>query len=94
MRLKSTPFSTRNTNEVSDSPGGGFDQRSILSHSDLLYQTYTDGVGHCNFTGEQLVTAITALVAWVATKTRPTVVSFPDVLGFQNSFVPPPLNQP
>lgn len=79
---------------IRNSPGGVFNQRSLLSYSELLYQTYTNGNGHCNFTGEQLVTAITTLDNWVATKIRPTSANFPTALGFDNSFSPPPMNQP
>lgn len=77
-----------------NSPGGIYDPRSFLRRTDLLYQTYTEGNGHCNFTGEQLVTAITGLDRWIATRTRPTAANFPTALGFDNTFVPPPLNQP
>lgn len=81
-------------NRVRNAPGGGANPREFLSYSDLLYQTYTDANGHCNFTGEQLITAITTLDAWVTTRTRPTSANFPAVLGFDNNFTPPPLNQP
>ena len=81
-------------NRVRNSPSRGANPRDFLTHSALLYQTYTDASGHCNFTGEQLVTAITTLDNWVATKTRPTTANFPEALGFDNSFVAPPLNQP
>ena len=61
----------------------------------LLFQTYTNGNGHCNFTGEQLVAAVTAIDSWTATGVRPTAANFPTSLGFFGSdFVPPPLNQP
>lgn len=62
--------------------------------SERLYQVYTNGIGHCNFTGPQLLTALAALETWVATGTPPTAADFPAALGFDNSFVPPPLNQP
>jgi hypothetical protein len=61
---------------------------------DLLYQTYTNGSGHCAFSGEQLIAALTALDNWVATGNRPTAVNFPEALGFDNAFAPPPMNQP
>ena len=60
-----------------------------------LYQTYTNGNGHCNFTGEQLVASVTAINNWVRTRTKPTAANFPTALGFlPDSFVPPPMNQP
>lgn len=63
--------------------------------SSKLYQTYTNGNGHCNFTGEQLVTSVNAINTWVRTRNRPTAASFPTALGFlPETFVPPPMNQP
>jgi len=60
----------------------------------LLFQTYTNGNGHCAFTGPQLVTAVNAINAWVETGTAPTDAMFPAALGFLPGFVPPPMNQP
>ena len=57
---------------------------------DLLFQTYTTGVGHCNLTGPQILTAIGAIDSWVRTGMRPTNASFPAALGFNQAFVPPP----
>jgi len=57
---------------------------------DLLFQTYTTGVGHCNLTGPQILTSIGAIDAWVRTGVRPTAVQFPVPLGFNPTFVPPP----
>jgi hypothetical protein len=59
-----------------------------------LYQVYTNGNGHCAFTGPQLLTAVTSLDAWVRTHTKPTAANFPAALGFDNAFEPPPMNQP
>lgn len=60
-----------------------------------LYQAYTNGNGHCNFTGEQLVASVNSIDNWVRTRTRPTAANFPAALGFlPDSFVPPPMNQP
>jgi hypothetical protein len=61
---------------------------------DLLFQTYTTGVGHCNFTGPQVLTAIGAIDLWVRTGVRPTAASFPAALGFNSAFVPPQFPQP
>lgn len=83
------PFARRR-----NSPSGGANPRDLSGYSNLLYQTYTNANGHCNFTGEQLITAITTLDRWVATKTRPTAANFPSALGFDNNFMPPPLTQP
>jgi dienelactone hydrolase len=54
-----------------------------------LAQAYTSGNGHCNFTGPQLLTALGALDAWVATGAKPTAASFPAALGFLPGFTPP-----
>ncbi|CAN5326899.1 hypothetical protein BH20ACI1_BH20ACI1_10230 [soil metagenome] len=63
--------------------------------TNFLYQTYTNGNGHCNFTGEQLIASVTAINNWVRMQTKPTAANFPTALGFlPDSFVPPPLNQP
>ena len=61
-----------------------------VNRQDLLFQTFTTGVGHCNLTGPQVLTAIGAIDVWVRTGVRPTAASFPAALGFNNAFVPPP----
>jgi glutathionyl-hydroquinone reductase len=60
----------------------------------LLFQTYTNGNGHCAFSGPQLITAVNAINTWVKDGTKPTVATFPAALGFVPGFVPPPMNQP
>ena len=62
--------------------------------SGLLFQTYTNGNGHCAFSGAQLITAVNAINNWVTTGTSPTHADFPVALGFNPTFVPPPMNQP
>jgi len=62
--------------------------------SDSLYQAFTTGQGHCNFTGAQLLTAVAALDSWVSTGVRPTVASFPAALGFIPGYTPAPWPQP
>jgi len=64
------------------------------NHDIRLFQTYTDGNGHCNFTGPQLITAVNAINTWVITGIRPTQANFPAAAGFLQNFTPPPLNQP
>lgn len=61
---------------------------------DRLYQTYTNGNGHCNFTGAQLITAVNSINNWVTTGTRPTQANFPAALNFLQNYTPPPMNQP
>jgi hypothetical protein len=77
-----------------NSPGGILLPNPTFRRTNLLYQTYTQANGHCNFTGEQLITAITTLDNWVATRNRPTPANFPSALGFDNGFIPSPTNQP
>lgn len=62
---------------------------AAAGRSGLLAQTFTTGIGHCNFTGEQLVTSLLALDRWVATGTRPTAATFPAALGFIPGFTAP-----
>jgi hypothetical protein len=57
----------------------------------LVANAWTSGVGHCNFTIDQLVTAVTALDNWARTADRPT--SFPTAQGFVD-FTPPPWPYP
>jgi hypothetical protein len=59
-----------------------------------LYQTYTNGNGHCNFTRNQVLTAVNAVNDWVITGIRPNATTFPASLDFVPAFVPPPMNQP
>jgi hypothetical protein len=59
--------------------------------SDLVANAWTNGVGHCNFTAQQLVTAVQALEHWVQTGERPG--PFPPSQGFV-TFTPPPWPQP
>ena len=67
---------------------------AAANREELLFQTYTSGIGHCNFTGPQVLTAVGAIDSWVRTGVRPTVASFPAALGFVPGFAPPPLLQP
>lgn len=61
---------------------------------DRLFQAFTNGNGHCNFTGPQLITAVNSINRWVATGVKPTAGDFPAAIGFLPGFVPPPMNQP
>jgi hypothetical protein len=61
---------------------------------DHLFQAYTTGIGHCNFTGPQLLTAVGAIDLWVRTGIPPTAATFPAALGFAPGFVPPPMLEP
>ncbi len=55
----------------------------------LLRQVYTDAVGHCAFTPEQLVTVVRAMEFWLETGASPGPEFFPEDLGFVPDFVPP-----
>ena len=63
---------------------------AAAGRDELLFQTFTTGVGHCNFTGPQILTAIGAIDTWVRTGVRPVPAQFPGALGFNPAFVPPP----
>ena len=67
---------------------------AAANREELLFQTYTSGIGHCAFTGPQVLTAVGAIDSWVRTGVRPTAASFPAALGFVPGFAPPPLLQP
>jgi hypothetical protein len=67
---------------------------AAAGRSGLLAQTFTSGNGHCAFSGEQLLTSLGALDAWVATGTKPTAASFPAALGFLPGFAAPAWPQP
>lgn len=55
-----------------------------------LVQAYTNGVGHCVYTGTQLHSALDAMSYWLNTGKKPGAVFFPEAQGFDNNFVPPP----
>jgi hypothetical protein len=61
---------------------------------DNLLQTYTNGVGHCNFTAPQILTLVNAMQSWLTTGSRPSTAAFPTAVGFVPNFVPPPFPQP
>jgi hypothetical protein len=64
---------------------------AAAGRSDLVANAWTSGVGHCNFTPQQLVTAVRALEGWVHTGQRPGPL--PAAEGFVD-FTPPPWPQP
>ena len=65
---------------------------NAAGRSSLLYQAYTSGVGHCSFTGPQLLSAVAAIDSWVQSGVPPTAASFPAALGYVPGFVPPHMN--
>lgn len=60
----------------------------------LVVQAYTNSAGHCNFTGEQLMTSIEVLEGWLETGITPDDDQFPEALGFVHDFEPGPWPQP
>jgi pimeloyl-ACP methyl ester carboxylesterase len=66
---------------------------AAAGRSDLLAQAYVSRAGHCNFTPEQTVIAITTLEAWAKGGPKPT--AFPTAFGFMPpSYAPPAWPQP
>jgi len=71
--------------------------RDIIASNSRLYllsQTYTNGIGHCSFTPDQLLKAIQAMEQWITTGERPGSSAFPEALGFVPGFEPPRWPQP
>ena len=56
----------------------------------MLVQAYVKGVGHCAFTSAQLLMGLEALESWLASGVAPGAMHFPERLGFDSTFVPPP----
>lgn len=67
---------------------------TAAGRENLLFQTYTSGIGHCNFTNDQLLMALVAIDRWVRTGTRPVSSDFPTSRGFAPDFTPPPFPRP
>jgi pimeloyl-ACP methyl ester carboxylesterase len=64
---------------------------------DMLVQVYTDSVGHCVFTPEQVLAALAAMEHWLDTGTPPDPADasfFPPGAGFLPGYQPPPWPQP
>ena len=55
-----------------------------------LVQAYVSTLGHYAFTAKQLLAALAAMESWLDTGKRPDASAFPEALGFDNAFVPPP----
>lgn len=54
----------------------------------LLVQAFTNGIGNCAFTPEQLFAAVEAMDYWLETGNPSGSTAFPETLGFDNSYVP------
>ncbi len=55
-----------------------------------LVQAYASALGHNAFTAKQLLAALAAMESWLDTGKRPGASAFPEALGFDNAYVPPP----
>lgn len=55
----------------------------------FLLQVFTNSVGHCTFTPEQLLSTVKAMESWLSTDSRPAATFFPESLGFVPNFQPP-----
>jgi hypothetical protein len=62
---------------------------AAAGREDRLLQVYTNGVGHCTFTNDQLVTAVQAMELWLDSGIKPPPSFFPADQGFDHAFVPP-----
>lgn len=56
----------------------------------LLVQLYVDDVGHCTFTGEELLAAADAIADWVIRRDKPSPNDFAGVGRFDPDFEPDP----
>lgn len=70
------------------------DTVDAAGYADNLVQVYTEGVGHCSFTKQQLLAAIVAMETWLETGSAPGPDFFPKSKGFDNDYMPPPWPQP
>jgi hypothetical protein len=66
----------------------------ISGRSDKLVQVFVDAVGHCTFTPDQWLAAVTAMDYWLDKGLRPDETFFPGEMGFDKNFVPMPWPQP
>lgn len=59
-------------------------------NGDKLVQVYVNAPGHVAFSFEQLMAALNAMESWLDNGVPPDASAFPENIGFDNSFVPPP----
>lgn len=59
-----------------------------------LAQTFTDTVGHCDFTTAQLEAVVSAMESWLETGAAPGADAFPEAVGFLPDYDPAPFPQP
>lgn len=66
------------------------DTVSAAGYLENLVQVYTEGVGHCAFTPQQLLAAVLAMESWLETGRTPGDHFFPERQGFDNDYEPSP----
>lgn len=59
-------------------------------YADNLVQVYTNGLGHCTFTPQQLLAVVAGMESWLETGVAPDEAYFPETIGFDNDFEPLP----
>lgn len=70
------------------------DSVAAQGNADLLMRVYTDRIGHCNVTPNQVLTLMEAMDTWLDTGARPQPSAFPSEDEFNVSFEPGPWPQP
>ena len=70
------------------------DDVAAHGNADLLMRIYTDRIGHCNVTPDQVLTLMEAMDTWLDTGARPEPTTFSSELEFNSSFEPGPWPQP
>jgi pimeloyl-ACP methyl ester carboxylesterase len=70
------------------------DRVEARNRSHNLLQVFTEGDNHCDFSGEQLVTAVSAMSYWLQTGNQPPAAFFSEAAGFIPGFQPPAWAQP
>lgn len=62
------------------------EKRGCAQH---LVQAYAKAAGHCAFTADQILAALSAMERWLDTGVAPDASFFPETKGFDTNFVPP-----
>ena len=65
------------------------DKVAEAGKADMLVQAFAEAVGHCAFTGPQLISVLAAMDFWLDTGQRPPAAFFPAEAGFVD-FTPQP----
>jgi hypothetical protein len=62
---------------------------TAAGQDDYLFQMYTDSVGHCTFTADQIRVVLKVMEDWIDSGVKPTKADFDPALGFLPDYVPP-----